>query len=69
MISTIFYRDVQAKISHLDKLSAAAYDAHVTKMLAKSRGLDTANVHDCLAGKGLGFYIPETTGWAKRFCG
>ena len=54
--------DGLAQIANTDALTMSSYDASVTSLLKQSRPLDTANVGDCLAGKGLGFYLPATTG-------
>ena len=55
-------RDSKAELRYTDKLTSDAYDKFLSSVLQQSTALDTTNVGDCLEGKGLGFYVPETNG-------
>ncbi|KAK2188800.1 hypothetical protein NP493_121g04006 [Ridgeia piscesae] len=49
-------------LDNADQLTSDKYEAALETLLKDARALDTTNAGDCLAGKGLGFYVPETSG-------
>ena len=49
--------------TNVDALTSAKYEADLQSLLSSSKPLDTSNVADCLSGTGLGFYIPDVTGF------
>ena len=54
------HRDSKARLARLD--TVVAYEPELARLLQGAIALDTANVEDCLQARGLGFYVPETTG-------
>ncbi|ELU14958.1 hypothetical protein CAPTEDRAFT_220050 [Capitella teleta] len=58
--------DVDAKLSNVASLSKAAYELEMEQMLQTASFLDTANVGECLSGKGMGFTLPPSAGSGKR---
>ena len=58
-----YFRDASSKISNSGSLTKAQYELELEKLFSAMTPLDASNVEDCLLGKGLGFYVPETSGW------
>ena len=54
-------REPSPKLTNADSLTKYKYEEEINTLIKTSMALDTTNVEDCLLGKGLGFYIPETT--------
>ena len=61
--------DSSARLTNVDALTASKYEDELQRLLSSSKPLDTSNVADCLSGTGLGFYIPDVTGFdASAVC-
>ena len=54
--------NARPQIDNADQLTSEKYESGVEALLKSARALDTTNAGDCLAGRGLGFYVPETSG-------
>jgi hypothetical protein len=46
-------------------LTKEKYEEDLRDLIKSSSPLKTANVRDCLTGNGIGFNIPETSGWVE----
>ena len=57
----IDYRDTKSKIRNVESMEVKMYETTMNRIVEGATPLDTANVQDCIHGKGLGFYIPKTT--------
>ena len=56
------FRELKSVIRNTLSLTSAEYDAELTSLLRSSTALDTTYASDCLQERGLGFYVPETSG-------
>ena len=56
------FRELKSVIRNTLSLTSSEYDADVTSLLRSSTALDTTYASDCLQERGLGFYVPETSG-------
>jgi len=56
-------RDSSMRPTNVDALTSSKYEDELHSLLSSSKPLDASNVADCLSGTGLGFYIPDVTGY------
>ena len=51
------------KLKDVELLSYGAYETHLDKMLSSAQTLDNSNYADCVNDKGLGYYLPDNSGY------
>lgn len=60
-----YISDRTSKLRNADSLTRDNYEEELNDLIKTSTPLNTASVKDCLQGDGLGFYIPELSGWVS----